>query len=54
MVAKVYGVGGDMTTKEQQEGVLEAMFCILIMVVVTLIYPCVKIHRTVQVGFTVH
>ena len=53
MAANVYGVRENVTTKEEQ-GVLETMFCILIMVEVTLIYPSVKIYRTVQVGFTVH
>lgn len=53
MAAKVYGVRESVTTKEEQ-GVLEAMFCILIMVEVTLTYPSVKIHRTVQVSFTAH
>ena len=53
MAVSVYGVRENVTTKEEQ-GVLEVMFYILIMVEVTLTYPSVKIYRTVQVSFTVH
>lgn len=41
--------GEDVTTKEYPKGVFEILelVCILIVVVVTQLYTCVKIHRSI-------
>lgn len=53
-VARVSGCGRVWVQRGGESQFGEAVFRILIGVVVTLTYPCVWIHRTVQVDFTVH